>query len=73
MVCKNQTDDLSVIGLAAITSAIITGEEPSERSKCAAARSTKAAPTRSFSAIAMPTTDNGERRPTSALLNIEPR
>lgn len=50
------------IGLVVIMSAIITGEEPSERPKCAAAPSTKAAPTQGFSATAMPTTDNGERR-----------
>lgn len=62
-----------VIGLAVITSAIITGEEPSERSKCAAALSTKAAPTRSFSVTAMLTTDNGERRVLSVLLIMEVR
>lgn len=64
---KNQTADRLVTGLVAITSAIITGEGPSERSKRAAAPSTKAAPTRSFSATAMLTTDNGERRVASVL------
>lgn len=59
---ENQTGDHLAIGSVAITSAIITGEEPSERSRCADAPSTRAAPTQSFSATAMLTTDNGERR-----------
>lgn len=59
---ENQTGDHLAIGSVVITSAIITGEEPSERSRCADAPSTRAAPTQSFSATAMLTTDNGERR-----------
>lgn len=70
-VVENQTGDHLAIGLVVIMSAIITGEEPSGRSKCAAAPSTKAAPTQGFSATVMLTTDNGERRPGSVLLSVE--